>query len=154
MKKFFQTIVILTGLAILLVPNLAQSHCQIPCGIYGDEARFTELLEHCTTIEKSMNEINKLSTEGDKNYNQLVRWVNNKEQHADKLSDIIVDYFMVQRVKEVAPEAEGYEVYLDKVTLLHKILRTAMTCKQTTDPENVASLREDISKFEKLYTTK
>lgn len=154
MKKVFQSIMILTAFAVLFVPNLAQSHCQIPCGIYDDEARFTELLEHCTTIEKSMKEINKLSADGDKNYNQLVRWVNNKEQHADKLADIVVDYFMVQRIKEVASGMDGYQMYLDKVTVLHKILRTAMKCKQTTDIANVTTMRQDINNFKEMYSAK
>jgi len=43
--------------------SLAYSHCQIPCGIYDDEARFTEIAEHITTIEKSMKEIESLSAQ-------------------------------------------------------------------------------------------
>ena len=36
------------------------SHCQVPCGIYGDKVRIVMLKEHLTTIEKSMNQINEL----------------------------------------------------------------------------------------------
>ncbi len=63
--------------------SLAYCHCQIPCGIYDDEARFASISEHITTIEKSMKEIERLSAEAKPNMNQIVRWVNNKDQHAD-----------------------------------------------------------------------
>ena len=61
--------------------NTAWAHCQIPCGIYDDPVRFSQLEEHVTTIEKSMKQIVELSGESSPNYNQLVRWVNNKETH-------------------------------------------------------------------------
>ena len=37
-----------TGLALTMtfVPVPAEAHCQIPCGIYGDEMRFQMLEEH------------------------------------------------------------------------------------------------------------
>ena len=44
-----------------MVPASVQAHCQIPCGIYGDEMRFQMLEEHITTIEKSMKLIGELS---------------------------------------------------------------------------------------------
>jgi len=33
------------------------AHCEIPCGIYGDEARFAAIAEDLTTIEKAMTQI-------------------------------------------------------------------------------------------------
>ena len=45
------------GLVLVAGAPVAQSHCQIPCGIYGDDARFEELAEHIRTIEKSMAQI-------------------------------------------------------------------------------------------------
>ena len=40
-----------------LMTGLAEAHCEIPCGIYDDEAGIKQLLEHVTTIEMSMNQI-------------------------------------------------------------------------------------------------
>ena len=58
---------LLIPLASLLIVVVAASsllsHCQILCGIYDDSARFTLSEEHVTTIEKSMNEIERLSKE-------------------------------------------------------------------------------------------
>ena len=136
---------------ILLLPKVSVSHCEIPCGIYDDELRFSLLAEDITTIEKSMNSITELSSAGDKNYNQIVRWVTNKEEHATKFMDIVTQYFMTQRVAVVAPGADGYDTYVKKVTLLHSMLRSAMKCKQTTDLENTKALSNSLTEFKELY---
>lgn len=148
LKKFVAVLL----LVLFIVPQFASSHCEIPCGIYGDEARFDMLNEHITTIEKSMNKIVELSAENPVNYNQLVRWINNKEDHANKFMDIVTQYFMTQRIKEVAVGAEGYDKYVKKITLLHEMLRVAMKCKQTTDTANTDKLTELVSDFHTAYT--
>jgi len=144
--------------AILLFSVIVKtgfSHCQIPCGIYGDEGRFVTIDEHITTIEKSMNEINKIAKEGDKNYNQLVRWVNNKEQHADYISEIVTKYFLQQRVKPMASGANKSEAeYHKKLTLLHEMLVASMQAKQTTDLQHVKKLRELNAAFRDVYFSK
>ncbi|UCC97125.1 MAG: hypothetical protein JSW66_14920 [Phycisphaerales bacterium] len=135
--------------------SLAYSHCQIPCGIYGDEARFEAMAEHVTTIEKSMREIERLSAETNPNMNQVVRWVNNKELHAGELSKIITDYFMAQRIKLPAEgDAKARNDYVRKLTLLHRMLVTAMKAKQTTDLSNVQQLRSLLDEFHGVYSGK
>ena len=142
-------------LSVFLLPALVGAHCEIPCGIYGDEGRFDALLENATTIEKSMNEIKKLSGESEKNYNQIVRWVVNKEHHADQIRDIVAQYFLAQRIKEPAEgDAAAAKAYTEKLMVLHKIIRTAMICKQTTDPKNAQTLRDHINAFQALYNAK
>jgi len=139
----------------LLMPALASAHCQIPCGIYDDQARFTLLKEHIGTIEKSMTSITDLSAEGEKNYNQIVRWVINKEEHAQKLMDIVTEYFMAQRIKPADPaDAAAHADYLKKIEMLHNLLVYAMKCKQTTDLANVEKLKTLVADFEKLYFSK
>lgn len=116
------------------------AHCQVPCGIYDDQMRIHMMEEHVTTIEKAMKQI-----EADKNTNQTVRWVMNKEKHADELTDIVTYYFMAQRIK---PDAEHYA---DKLQALHQIMIYSMKAKQTTDLANVEKLQELIHHFEHLY---
>jgi len=128
------------------------AHCQIPCGIYDDPARFKTLNEHCTTIEKSMKEIVKLTESDDPNWNQVVRWTKNKEHHADDLTHIVTYYFMAQRVKPTDQRnGEAWEKYVKKVTLLHEMVVLSMKAKQTTDLEDVRNLREAIAQFHALY---
>jgi nickel superoxide dismutase len=157
MKSRKNKLIILSALFVsaVLFGSLAYSHCQMPCGIYDDEARFNEISELITTIEKSMKEIETLSAQDKPNMNQIVRWVNTKEEHADELSHIISFYFMAQRIK-IAPEnnVQEYGKYVRKLTLLHEMLVTTMKTKQTTDLGNVAKLRTLLNRFHDAYTGK
>ena len=142
-------------LSAIVFGSLAYSHCQIPCGIYDDEARFNSISEHITTIEKSIKQIEELSNQDVINANQIVRWVNNKEAHADELSHIITYYFMAQRIKTASEgNIEEYKKYVRKLTLLHEMLVTTMKAKQTTDLANVAKLRTLLNRFHDAYTEK
>lgn len=129
-----------------------EAHCQVPCGIYDDHTRIHLLEEHITTIEKGMTEVSFLSSEDEKNYNQIVRWVNNKDTHANEFQKIVTEYFMTQRIKPVDKDDEAYEDYQKKVVLLHQMLVTAMKCKQTTDKAHVAALRDQVKAFDALYS--
>lgn len=138
--------------AMVAMPTMVRAHCEIPCGIYHDEMRFDLLSEHIETIDKSMTQITELSAAGDKNYNQLVRWVVNKEDHADKYMEVVTQYFLTQRIPIVdTTDAAKYAEYQQKVTLLHQMIVYAMKCKQTTDKANVARLTELQVEFKKLY---
>ena len=66
-------------ITFLIFVSNAGAHCQIPCGIYDDQLRANLIAEHTTTIEKSMQQIIDLGKASPVNYNQLVRWVSNKE---------------------------------------------------------------------------
>ena len=127
-------------------------HCEIPCGIYGDEERFKAVAEDLKTIEKSMIQIQSLSSDPNNHMNQLVRWVNNKEKHADHIRDTVAQYFLAQRIKvPAAGDAAAEEVYSQKLSLLHKMVVSAMKCKQTVDTENVKNLHKYLDQFQKLY---
>ncbi len=145
-KRAFQFLIGLSCLA--LYAGMAAAHCEIPCGIYDDQARITMLLEHITTIEKSMNQIMAIEKEKAHNPNQLIRWVMNKEQHADEFQDIVTQYFMTQRIKF---DAKKYD---KKLGLLHQMLVYAMKCKQTTDLNNAVELKRAVKEFEQLYFAK
>jgi len=141
--------------AVMLLSRGVWSHCEIPCGIYDDELRYDLLEEHITTIEKSMDMAVQLSAEGDKNYNQLVRWVVNKEDHANKFMEIVTQYFLTQRIKPAGSDAgDEYEYYITQVSLMHRMLVSAMKCKQTTDKSHVEKLRELVAESRKLYFEK
>jgi nickel superoxide dismutase len=141
---------ILTGLTLglLLIPNFAHAHCEVPCGIYGDAMRIEMMLEHVTTLEKAMDQIRALSAGDEPNYNQIVRWVTNKEVHAEEFQEIVSQYFLHQRLK---PGGVDDAAYVEKLTLLHAMLVSAMKAKQTTDGEHPAQLRELIDAFSEAY---
>ena len=135
--------------------SMAYSHCQIPCGIYNDRTRFDIIAENITTIEKSMKLITELSKDDKPNMNQMVRWVQNKENHADDTSHIITYYFMAQRLKPAdKADIKAYNEYVKKLTLLHEMLVYSMKAKQTTDLSHVEKLRSLLAEFEDAYLGK
>ena len=138
--------------AITLSSFQAKAHCEIPCGIYGDSVRIALLYEHIETIEKSMNQINELSKSDSPDYNQLVRWVMNKEEHAKKMQEIVSQYFLHQRVKITSSADEAaYRKYVKQLELLHHISVFAMKSKQSTDLSIIDTLREKLHLFEHAY---
>lgn len=142
----------LLALILTVANQRIYAHCEIPCGIYEDTIRVELIKEHITTIEKSMKMILELSNEDVPNYNQIVRWVTNKEDHANKLQDIVSQYFLHQRIKPVSPDNEEmYNKYTERLILLHKLLVYAMKAKQTTDLGYIDKLNKAILAFEKSY---
>jgi len=140
---------------MVLMSMQVYSHCEIPCGIYGDATRIALIKEHISTVEKSMKQIIELSAGKDKNYNQLVRWVDNKEEHADKIQHIVTQYFMTQRIKVTkGADGEVQAKYVKELTLLHEMLVYAMKAKQTTDLSYIKMMAATIEEFEKSYMKK
>jgi len=123
----------------------ASAHCEIPCGIYDDQMRINMISEHINTLERSIRQIKKLTDNKPVVHNQRTRWIMNKERHADELQKIVTQYFMTQRIK---PDTKNYS---QKLILLHKMLLSAMQCKQTTDLANINALRSFVKEFEALY---
>ncbi len=130
------------------------AHCEIPCGIYGDETRVALIHEHCRTVEKSMKKIVKISAAEKVDNNQLVRWVNNKEEHCNKIQKIVAQYFMTQRIKLVDEKDPAYKSNQKKLELLHQMLVYAMKCKQTVDTSFVEKIKKSLADFEKVYFDK
>jgi nickel superoxide dismutase len=139
-------------LSALFAAAQAHAHCQIPCGIYDDELRVQLIEEHITTVEKSMKQIASLAQEETANHNQLIRWVTNKESHAQEIQDIVSAYFMIQRINVPATqEGAEWDSYIRRLTLLHQIQVYAMKAKQTTDLEHVATMRTLVKEFRTAY---
>ena len=123
-----------------------QAHCQIPCGIYDDHARVQEMLEDSATVAKSVKLIGELTGKSDaQSQNQLVRWVMNKEKHAQNIISTISDYFLTQRVK---PDQEDYA---DRLKKHHGVIIAAMKVKQNVDEQYAIILNESIQALSPYY---
>ena len=153
MKNLKTTLVAITVVLTLFIANqMAYAHCEIPCGIYEDSLRASLISEHITTIEKSMKMIIKLSEEANPDYNQLVRWVVNKEEHAKKIQEIVSQYFLHQRVKITdTSDKEKFNKYVSLLTTLHEISVYSMKAKQSTDLANIEKLKSSLDAFGKVY---
>lgn len=143
---------LIIGLLLLLPAAKVSAHCEIPCGIFEDTLRIELMREHVVTIEKSMNQIIALSHEGEKNYNQIVRWVVNKEEHAEEIQEIVSQYFLHQRIKITdSANPQAFEKYNTELRLLHQIAVYAMKAKQSTDLQWIEKLNQSIDAFEDSY---
>lgn len=138
--------VLTLAFGLLLAPALVSAHCQIPCGIYDDHARVAAMSEDAATVAKAARLINELSAETDaQSRQQLVRWVMNKEQHAQNIIGTICDYFLTQRVK---PDQDDYAQRLQRH---HAVILAAMKAKQSASPEAAAELAKTIEALHDYY---
>ncbi len=146
LKNLMLLIALAVGGSVLALPQTGSAHCQIPCGIYDDHARINMLLEDATTIEKSAKLLAELSGKSDaQSQNQLVRWVMNKEQHAQKIIATMNDYFLTQRVKPAQKD------YVERLKKHHAVIVAAMQAKQNADMKYVKALRESIEALAVYY---
>ena len=148
MKKNLTRMVAGMGIAAALFLNSmsVQAHCQIPCGIYDDAARVVEMLESAATVEKSMKLIGELAGKNDaQSQNQLVRWVMNKEEHAQMIISTISDYFLTQRVKA------SQDDYAERLQRHHAVIVAAMKAKQNSDMQMAMDLKDAINGIAQYY---
>lgn len=141
---------LIAALSVVAFVSFASAHCQVPCGIYGDQLRFQQMLEDEHTISKAQTEIN-AGVEGEvtaQGVNQLGRWVSTKEDHATKIQETIASYFMAQRIKTSDP------AYGKKLMAAHAVMLAAMKCKQSADPATAKALEKSIFDFYRAYEGK
>lgn len=129
-------------------------HCEVPCGIYSDQMRFEMMLEDTKTIAKAITSLNEFVEgfqEGPPNaktINQMTRWVNTKESHATNTQHIVAQYFLTQRIKA------DHERYAQQLTAAHKVMVSAMKCKQDADPKTAVDLKNAIYDLYRAYEGK
>jgi nickel superoxide dismutase len=151
--KAYPVMIKTTFLASLLMAPLAlshhheaQAHCQVPCGIFDDHARVHQMLEDASTAAKACRQLAALSQKKDaQSLNQSVRWINEKEAHAQKIITTISDYFLAQRVKV------SQEDYTARLIKHHTVMTAAMKVKQNSDEKFVTALTDAIKGLSKFY---
>ena len=133
--------------------NYLFPHCQVPCGIYDDAARIVTIHEDIKTIRKSIKKINELSygETSSQSMNQLVRWVNTKEEHAQHIQDVILNYFLAQRIKPKEKGETEYKKYVSLTTTCQKIIFHAMKSKQNSDVSQLDPLKRQINTLTDTY---
>ncbi|NIB43655.1 superoxide dismutase [Pseudomaricurvus alkylphenolicus] len=138
--------VLFAGLLTVMASTTTIAHCQIPCGIYDDNLRVKLMLEDATTVIKATDEIAKLAGKTDaQSSNQMVRWVMNKEQHAQNVIESISDYFLTQRVKTKQKD------YAERLQKHHAVIVAAMKAKQNADDKYALALHKAIKAIEGYY---
>ena len=139
-------LLIALSLLAILMSAQAKAHCQIPCGIYDDYARVNLMLEDFATIEKADKMIAELAYKSDaQSQNQMIRWVINKESHAQNIIDTISDYFLTQRVKASQKD------YTERLVKHHNVIVLAMKVKQNVEIKYAKDLEKSINDISSYY---
>lgn len=145
MRKLVSALVLM-AVALMAYSPFAFSHCQVPCGIYDDHARVKAMFEDAATTRKAVKLLAELSGKTDpQSNNQLVRWVMNKEDHAQNIIATISDYFLTQRVKS------SQEDYVERLKKHHAVIVAAMKVKQNADMKYVVDLEAAITALAGYY---
>ena len=136
-----------------LVLRLRGGHCQVPCGIFDDMAIVNEIKQAAVTIRKAMvqcKELHGTLTTDLVAMNQVVHWIDTKEEHASKIIKLVAEYCLCQRVK---PEVFANENdYVEALKVHHRLMQAAMKAKQTMEETACDALDQAIMDFSKMYT--
>ena len=144
MKRLILGLVL--AVAAVVPMRYLAAHCEVPCGIYDDNARINAMYEDQSTIAKAIdNIVETAGTHDATGHNQLARWISTKEAHATSIQQTIAQYFMTQRIKA------DDEQYVEKLTAAHAVMVAAMKCKQSADPATAEALHEAIHGFQHAY---
>ncbi len=104
------------------------------------------MLEDARTVEKSGKLMGELAGKSDvQSQNQMVRWVMNKEQHAQNVIATISDYFLTQRVKSSQKD------YTERLVKHHTVIVAAMKAKQNADSKYGTELTKSIEALAPYY---
>ena len=109
-----------------------------------------ELKQHAATIRKAMMQSKDLHATGDlQSLNQIVRWINTKEDHCNKIITAVGEYCLCQRVKKDAFSSD--KDYCDALKAHHAVMQAAMKAKQTVDPAACNTLDHALGDMAKMY---
>ena len=149
MKIFYN---VFTLVLFLILSGGLYGHCQVPCGIYDDAVRIVQIEEDIATMRKAMSMIKGLSGKSDaQSINQMIRWVNTKESHADKIQETVSSYFLAQRIKPKKKGAAGRQKYVNQTLLLQQLIVAAMKCKQNVDQSRCEAASDLVVEFSVSY---
>jgi len=137
-----------------LVLRLRGGHCQVPCGIFDDPAMVEQLKQDAATIRKSMvqtGELHATATSTDLlAMNQMVRWINTKEEHCQKIITTISEYCLCQRVKKDGV-FKSDEDYVQALKSHHSVMVAAMKAKQSVTTDTADILDNALAEMAKMY---
>ena len=141
-----------TLVSFLVLSAGLYGHCQVPCGIYDDAVRIVQIEEDIATMRKAMSMIKGLSGKSDaQSVNQMIRWVNTKESHANNIQETVSSYFLAQRIKPKKKGEAGRQKYVNQTLLLQHLIVAAMKCKQSVDQSRCEAASDLVIEFSVSY---
>lgn len=125
--------------------SVARAHCDIPCGIYDP---ITAQIAALTVVRMDdlIDEHHAQSKIQDKEfYNKLVRLINVKEEHSEKVKHeirVIFGDFI---------KGEHIEKFPELPLLFHKIMQLGSADKQKSDRATAVELLEKVNRFAEIF---
>lgn len=119
----------------------AKAHCDIPCGIYDPIVAQINAL----TVVRMMDLMAALEGEGLAYENSMSRYIEVKEEHAEKAKHeirVIFGDFIKDAHIEKYPELPG---------LFHKIMQLGSKARQTADRDAGLALVEAVNRFAEIF---
>jgi nickel superoxide dismutase len=123
----------------------AKAHCDIPCGIYDPITAQIAALTVVRMMDLMKNLEENAPDTGIEFNNSMSRYVEVKEEHAEKAKHEIRviwgDYIKEQHLEEF-PELNG---------LVHKIMQLGSKCRQTANREHGLQFVDAINQFAEIF---
>ncbi len=128
----------------LLNSNL-QAHCQMPCGVYHDNMVYDQIDQYVETMYKGMSVLKDSKFHGVHDWNEFIRWVGLKERESDETADLILTYFLQQKIKP------GEHDTAKRLESAHKLLFYLVGIKQNTDVKFVKQFLDEWEIFKSMF---
>ncbi len=142
MKKMMSLLALLT---ITVSDVTLGAHCQLPCGIYHDEVIFGRIDQYVETMYKGVSVLKTNKFNDPKDRNEFVRWVMQKDQASDEAANLILKYFLQQKMKP------GDEDTTKQLISAHKLLFLTVSIKQGVDLQFVEDFSDEWEKFKLMF---
>ncbi len=131
---------------LLFVSPLALSaHCQMPCGIYHDNMVYDQIDQFVETVYKGISVLNDSKFSTPRERNEYIRWVGEKESLCSNTAELIMTYFLQQKIKP------GEKDTVKRLTSAHNLLFLLVAIKQNTDLETVKQFNGEWEKFKLMF---
>jgi nickel superoxide dismutase len=125
--------------------EVAQAHCDIPCGIYDPHRALLAALTVIRMVDLMEGLVKEHKTDSLEFQNSMSRYVAVKEEHAEickhEIRVIWGDYIKANHLEKY-PQLHG---------LVHKIMQLGSKARQTADRETAVNLLGAVNEFAEIF---
>lgn len=136
--------ILISGM-LFAAPVALNAHCQMPCGIYHDNMVYDQIDQFVETVFKGISVLNDSKFSTPKERNEYIRWVGEKESSCSNVAELILTYFLQQKIKP------GEKDTVKKLTSAHNLLFLLVAIKQNTDLNTVKEFNGEWEKFKLMF---
>lgn len=126
-------------------PHSVNAHCQMPCGIYHDDMVYDQIDQYVETMVKGMSILKKNDFSSPAESNRFTRWVIQKENASNEVAEILLTYFLQQKIKPGESDTAA------RLESAHKLLFLLVAIKQNSDVAVVDQFSDEWDKFKNMF---